>query len=312
MMCPSIFTFPHKITLSGDSGITNYLYSHLFTTDFSHLHPPKRKFHRNICHKHTYSLFLQTTPPNKLKSNFMTPPSNDSLPNTPNLEMISNIISRVSNLFYETMFVVDVNDGSLAYFSPKSGLAKIILAEESGIPDLSQLTYVLGKVKTDNFQLILEAIRQYCNKVDHGQHKNLLFISDTPLHISNLRHSTFTVKFTPFSEDGNGSLKYLLCSLSLSSGTHPETLQTLNTITSERDYYDFSTKNWKRFCSTLLSEIERHVLSLSAEGLSVPEISEIVCRAQDSVKSIRKRIFEKLGARNITEAIIYATNYKII
>ena len=51
----------------------------------------------------------------------MTPPSNDSLPNTPNLEMISNIISRVSNLFYETMFVVDVNDGSLAYFSPKSG-----------------------------------------------------------------------------------------------------------------------------------------------------------------------------------------------
>ena len=242
----------------------------------------------------------------------MTPPSNDTHPNTADLEMISNIISRVSNLFYETMFVVDVNDGSLAYFSPKSGLAKIILAEESGIPDLSQLTYILGKVKTDKFQLILEAIRQYYNKVDHGQHKNLLFISDTPLNISNLRHSTFTVKFTPFSEDGNGSLKYLLCSLSLSSGTHPETLQTLNTITSERDYYDFSTKNWKRFCSTLLSEIERHVLALSAEGLSVPEISEIVCRAQDSVKSIRKRIFEKLGARNITEAIIYATNYKII
>ncbi|MDE6090838.1 MAG: helix-turn-helix transcriptional regulator [Duncaniella sp.] len=248
----------------------------------------------------------------KPKSNFMMHPSNDSHPNTPNLEMISDIISRVSNLFYETMFVVDVNDGSLAYFSPKSGLAKIILAEESGIPDLSQLTYILGKVKTDNFQLILKAIRQYCNKVDPGQHKNLLFISDTPLHISNLRHSTFTVKFTPFSEDGNGSLKYLLCSLSLSSGTHPETLQTLNTITSERDYYDFSTKNWKRFCSTLLSEIERHVLSLSAEGLSVPEISEIVWRAQDSVKSIRKRIFEKLGVANITEAIIYATNYKII
>lgn len=239
-------------------------------------------------------------------------PVNDNPAHTPDLQTISDIVSRVSNLFYETMFVVDANDGTLAYFSPKSVLAKIILAEENGIPDLSQLTYILGKVKTDRFQQILEAIRQYCNKEDHEQRKNLLFISDTPLHISNLRHSTLTAKFTPFSEDDNGSLRYLLCSLSLSSGTHPETLQTLNTITSERDYYDFSTKSWNRFSSTLLSEIERHVLSLSAEGLSVPEISEIVCRAQDSVKSIRKRIFEKFGARNITEAIIYATNYKII
>lgn len=232
--------------------------------------------------------------------------------NTSETEMLTNIISRVSNLFYETIFIVDVADGKITYLPPKSGLAKMLIAEESDISTLSQLMYRLGKTKTDKFTQVLKAIKTFYNESAPEERNDILFVFDMPFHINDLRHSTLTIKFTPFAEDSNHSLSRLLCTLSMSSGTHPETLHSLNTLTSERSQYYFTTKRWSNSSTYVLTEIERHVLCLSAEGLSVPEISEVIYRAQDSIKSIRKRIFEKLGARNITEAIIYATNYKII
>lgn len=41
--------------------------------------------------------------------------------NTSETEMLTNIISRVSNLFYETIFIVDVADGKITYLPPSPG-----------------------------------------------------------------------------------------------------------------------------------------------------------------------------------------------
>lgn len=230
---------------------------------------------------------------------------------TPELEMISDIVSRVSNLFYEMMFILDLNNQTLTYISPKSGLSKTLLSKENRLLKFIDLTTELGYSDNRKLSQLMEAIKCFYDRAENANRKNLLFISDIPLSNNNQYHKS-TYKFSPLTENADGSLRHIIGTISLSSGTIRNALHVIDLSMLERSHFDFELNRWCNLNVPPLSKIEWDILVLSAEGLSVPEISEIVCRAQDSVKSIRKRIFEKLGARNITEAIIYATNYKII
>ena len=57
---------------------------------------------------------------------------------------------------------------------------------------------------------------------------------------------------------------------------------------------------------------ERQVLILSSQGLTMNEIADKMCKSVDSIKFYRRNIFEKVGTKNITEALMFATIYKLI
>jgi DNA-binding NarL/FixJ family response regulator len=61
-----------------------------------------------------------------------------------------------------------------------------------------------------------------------------------------------------------------------------------------------------------LTEGEKSVLTLSIQGYTMSEIADRICLSPDTVKKYRQRIFEKLGVRNISEAIAAATNNKLL
>lgn len=46
--------------------------------------------------------------------------------------------------------------------------------------------------------------------------------------------------------------------------------------------------------------------------ISNTKIADRICLSHDTVKKYRQRIFEKLGVRNISEAIAAAANNKLI
>lgn len=55
-----------------------------------------------------------------------------------------------------------------------------------------------------------------------------------------------------------------------------------------------------------LTQKEKVILILSAQGMSIESIAESMCRSVDTIKTIRRKIFKKFGVRNICEAISYA------
>lgn len=61
-----------------------------------------------------------------------------------------------------------------------------------------------------------------------------------------------------------------------------------------------------------LTESEKNVITLSIQGFTMSEIADRMCLSHDTIKKYRKQLFEKLGVRNITEAIIAAANNKLI
>ncbi len=62
----------------------------------------------------------------------------------------------------------------------------------------------------------------------------------------------------------------------------------------------------------VLTDGEKSVLTLSIQGYTMLEIADKICLSPDTIKKYRQRIFEKLDVRNISEAIVAATNNKLL
>lgn len=82
----------------------------------------------------------------------------------------------------------------------------------------------------------------------------------------------------------------------------------------ERGYFEYSTDRhkWERKEGITLSEAEREVLRLSAQGYTMNEIADRVCKSVDTIKACKRSLFAKLGVKNIAEALFHAVNYQMI
>ena len=79
-------------------------------------------------------------------------------------------------------------------------------------------------------------------------------------------------------------------------------------------YYEYSLNSHKLSTkeSIILSETERDILRLSAQGYTMNEISERIYKSIDTVKAYKRSLFSKLGVKNITEAVSHAINYRLL
>ena len=81
---------------------------------------------------------------------------------------------------------------------------------------------------------------------------------------------------------------------------------------SEYFEYNQSTRRWDKRQMPTLTDGEKAVLTLSIQGYTMSKIADRVCLSPDTIKKYRQRIFEKLDVRNISEAIVAATNSKLL
>ena len=61
-----------------------------------------------------------------------------------------------------------------------------------------------------------------------------------------------------------------------------------------------------------LSETEREVLRLSAQGYTMNDIADRMCKSVDTIKACKRSLFAKSGVKNIAEALFHAANYQLI
>ena len=120
-------------------------------------------------------------------------------------------------------------------------------------------------------------------------------------------------KVTPFARTAEGEVWLALCLVSPS--VHSDTGHIEATVSSPSGYsvYTFENHCWKKRKNQLvLTEGERTMLHLSAQGYTMSQIGEKMYRSVDTVKMYRKRVFDKLGVSNISEAIAFAFNYNLL
>lgn len=118
-------------------------------------------------------------------------------------------------------------------------------------------------------------------------------------------------QLTPVLLTDEGKVWIALCVVSLSSHKTAGHVEFHKKGSSNSWKYSFEGHRWKECEGVTLKDDELEVLHLSAEGLTMAEIADKMCRSIDTIKSYKRHAFEKLGVTNITEAVARASLNKL-
>lgn len=120
-------------------------------------------------------------------------------------------------------------------------------------------------------------------------------------------------KITPLRLTSEGHVWLALCTVSISSGENMNSVEITHQDSRDKWLYNAHTQKWKKDINVIeLSEEEKEVLRLVAQGVTMDKISDNMYKSIDTVKGYRKHIFEKIGTNSITQAVAYAINNKLI
>ena len=216
-----------------------------------------------------------------------------------------------ANATYQGVYIIDYYRKNFLYVSPNPLFLCGMSAEQ--VKGLGYQFY-LDHVPADEVRMLLEINQagfSFINKVPAAERKDYTISYD--FHIVN-GHDKVLInhKLTGLAYQPDGSVWLGLSVVSLS--THSDAGQITMHCRGKREYreYDLQSHKWYVHDTPVLNETEREILTLSIQGLTINAIAECAHLAVDSVKSARRRLFEKLGVNNISEAISYATNYKLL
>ncbi len=119
-------------------------------------------------------------------------------------------------------------------------------------------------------------------------------------------------KLTPLALTSDGRIWLALCVVSASTHTDAGHIEMHRVGSSDFFEYNLTTRRWDKRQMPVLTDGEKSVLALSIQGYTMTEIADRICLSPVTVKKYRQRIFEKLDVRNISEAIVAATNSKLL
>lgn len=216
-----------------------------------------------------------------------------------------------SRTSYQSVYIIDYFKKNFLYVSPNP----IILGELTP-DDMKELGYqfYLNFVPEDEQELLFtlnNAGFAFFNSIPVDERKDWHISYD--FHIFNgSRKLLIHHKLTPLALTSDGRVWLALCLVSFSTHTTAGHVELHRT--GSPDYYTFNptTLRWDKQQRPRLTEREKSILTLSIQGYTMSEIADKLCLSIDTIKKYRQRIFEKLDVRNISEAIVVASNSKLL
>ena len=216
-------------------------------------------------------------------------------------------IEHVEPLFYEGMYIYDFFKMDLFCVSPQ-GKKRYIKMESQGIDHICNYldigdSEVLWKLSLIN--------KKYIQSLPEKERKNYVFIYSIPFEQDGVRTIlNFKCKVLETAPDGRVWLEAGV--LTLSPNKETEKMTAHNVVTGEIMEYDIKVNQWVMKGKITLTEAEKTVLRLSAQGLTISNIEKELHRSRSTIDTHRKSIFKKLKANNMIEAIGYAKLYRAI
>ncbi len=119
-------------------------------------------------------------------------------------------------------------------------------------------------------------------------------------------------RLTPVKLDEQGACRVALCVFSPSSLREPGNVVWRRSDSPEFWEYSLAGRRWHRRTLQPLSDTERQVLLMSFQGQSQQEIADAIHYSVETVKHVKRQLFERFCVKNIAQAVNYASNYRLI
>ncbi|MDE7376045.1 MAG: helix-turn-helix transcriptional regulator [Muribaculaceae bacterium] len=232
----------------------------------------------------------------------------------PDYRLVGNFVRAAeafANITYQSVYIIDYFRKNFLYVSPNPLFLCGMTAE--AVKDVGYQFY-LDHVPDKEIEMLLELNRAgfyFINEIPLAEKLNYTISYD--FHILN-GHEKILInhKLTALACQSDGAVWLGMSVVSLSPHSDPGHITMHCRGKSEHWEYDLTNHIWAKYSTPALNETEKKIITLSVQGLTINAIAEKIHLAVDSVKTARRRLYEKLGVNNITKAIAYATSYKLV
>jgi len=221
-------------------------------------------------------------------------------------------IDALARTTYKSLYVIDYEKKGFDYVSDNP----LFLCGNT--PDeVRQMGYefYFKHVIEEDLELLLKINTigfEYYERVPVEERKDYTISYDFHLINKNGEKTLINHKMTPLFLTKTGKLWKAIAIVSLSSESKSGNIKVTNNKTNKVITYNLEGNFWQEIETVELTDREKEILKYSTRGFTINQIAEAIFVSPDTVKFHRKKIFEKLGVSNITEAIAYATNNKLI
>lgn len=226
-------------------------------------------------------------------------------------ELLVNAAKAFSRSTHQCVYVIDYFKKNFLYVSENISYWCGYSADD--VKDMGYKFY-LKNVPEEEQQMLLEINQkgfEHYNSipVEDRVHSSISY----DFHIiNNKKRRLVNHHLTPMLLDEEGRIWLALCTISISSSTKAGNI--VFKKEGENSFFEYSlTKHrWVQNKGISISEVEKDILLLSAQGYTMNEISDKLCKSIDTIKTYKRVLFSRLGVKNIVEAISFASNYRLL
>lgn len=227
------------------------------------------------------------------------------------IEHMVEYVASFARIIHQKVYIIDLIRRRFLYVSDSLPY----LCEENA-EEIKEMGYkfYLKYVPEEELQMLLEIHDKalaFFNQIPEEERQDYVMSYDFHLaygyHKELIHH-----KLTPFRLASDGRVWLVLCSISLSA--RKEAGHVTMRRKGSRIYYELmmGSDRWVEKEEVELTAEEKKVLLLSARGFNMLEIATKICRSVDSVKSYKRRLFERAGVASVTEALAFVLNYGLL
>ncbi len=212
---------------------------------------------------------------------------------------------------YQSVYIIDYFRRNFLYVSPNPMLLCGLSPKQ--MRDLGYRFYIQYVPEEEQpFLLALnKAGFDFYNNIPVDERKDWYISYDFNI-LNSGRKILVNHKLTPLALTSDGRIWLALCIVSAATHTDAGHIEMHRVGSSDFFEYNLTTRRWDKRQMPVLTDGEKSVLTLSIQGYTMSEIADKICLSPDTIKKYRQRIFEKLDVRNISEAIVAATNNKLL
>lgn len=227
------------------------------------------------------------------------------------VNLLVNAAKAFARSTHQCVYIIDYFKQSFLYVS--GNLAYWCGQTSDKIKDFGYKFY-LDYVPEKEQQMLLEINKKgfdLFNKIPVDERLDYTISYD--FHIMNGRKLRLVNHhLTPMLLARDGRIWLALCTISMSASNTPGHI--IVNKSGSQSYYEYvlDKHQWVRKERIALNETERDVLTLSAQGYTMNDIADKLCKSVDTIKACKRALFARLEVKNIAEALSYATNYKLL
>jgi DNA-binding CsgD family transcriptional regulator len=213
---------------------------------------------------------------------------------------------------YKSLYVIDYKEKGFDYVSDNPLFLCGNTAEE--VKKMGYAFYFKHVIETDlNLLLKINTVGfDFYEKIPLEERKDYTISYDFHLINKKGEKTLINHKMTPLFMTEEGKLWKAIAIVSLSSENDSGNIKMTNRKDNKVLHYNLEGGFWKEIQAVILTNREKEILQYSTRGYTINQVAEAIFVSPDTVKFHRKKLFEKLEVTNISEAIAYATNNKLI